>query len=445
MKEGAGMAVKSSVFVCKDRCEEKTGYKRIMKALTALMLAASVAISGVNVYAAENPAEYRNNTAAGADDNKTVMQYNIQKDSEAETQKAELMKNAYPTDITGHWAEKYINQVLEKGYMGLYLDGRYSFMQSNDRIDAADGNGAAGSESDKIESDKIQESAVADKIEGTDINKAENDAVLCEFRPGSPMTRAMFTEALAALAGVRFEEAVSDERNAESDKAEEADTEKNTAENDAYAELSSNYGKVTEAEAANRNPVSEDVCGNVCETKSFTVLSGDENKAENELNAENGASDIECDDSEAVESLWGRPEEALQKKEVIYVYDKNRRDFEDLDGTESYAAAASWARSTGIINGIDGKFMGDMPIDRQTMAVMMYRASDMLGIQLDYDWSAAIAYNDIEEISDWAAEGIIFCAMTGLMSGDTNGYFAPKRELTRAEGAAVIMRMAEMM
>lgn len=118
--------------------------------------------------------------------------------------------------------------------------------------------------------------------------------------------------------------------------------------------------------------------------------------------------------------------------------------FSDIDVNAPYAKAAAWAVDKGIVNGMgDGTFGPSVIIDRQTMAVMMHRTTDALGIELNEDWSVMMDYNDLDQVSDWAIEGIAYCTTTGLMRGDHDGDFAPKRMLTRAEGAAVLVRLAE--
>ena len=117
--------------------------------------------------------------------------------------------------------------------------------------------------------------------------------------------------------------------------------------------------------------------------------------------------------------------------------------FSDMTGSEPYAADVKWAVENGIINGIDGAFCSDLTVDRQTVAVMLYRFSGAVGITLQEDWLYIMEYNDIEDIDIWAVDGIAYCGMTGLMSGDTQGNFNPKKTLTRAEASAVLYRLYE--
>lgn len=140
--------------------------------------------------------------------------------------------------------------------------------------------------------------------------------------------------------------------------------------------------------------------------------------------------------------IWGTKAEESYEPDL----DALSAAFSDVDVNASYAKAAAWAVDKGIVNGLgDGAFGPDAIIDRQTMAVMMHRTTDVLGIELNEDWSAMMDYNDLDQVDDWAIEGIAYCSMTGLMHGNDIGDFAPKRTLTRAEGAAVLVRLAEHM
>ena len=135
---------------------------------------------------------------------------------------------------------------------------------------------------------------------------------------------------------------------------------------------------------------------------------------------------------------WGLVAEAPE----IYVPDLKKLDemFDDMDGTEPFAPAVAWAVEQGIVNGTGTGFSPHELLDRQTLSVLMYRAVGALHIALAEDWSVILDFSDLDQAGEWAIEGISYCYMTGLMNGDSSGAFAPKRTLTRAEGAAVLER-----
>ena len=115
--------------------------------------------------------------------------------------------------------------------------------------------------------------------------------------------------------------------------------------------------------------------------------------------------------------------------------------FGDVTGDEWFVPALEWAAGRGIVSGIDGNFCPGRTIDREMMAVMIRRAAPYLEISSEGDWSISIDYTDLEEISEWAVDGIAFCAVFDIMAGDPDGSFAPKRDITRAESAAVLQRI----
>lgn len=115
--------------------------------------------------------------------------------------------------------------------------------------------------------------------------------------------------------------------------------------------------------------------------------------------------------------------------------------FSDITGDEDYADAVEWAVNAGIINGIDGKFCPEQSADRQTVAVILHRFMNYLRADVKSDWSVLLDYADIDDISQWAVEGIAYCEFSGLMTGNEKGMFLPGKMLTKAEAAAIIKRL----
>ena len=98
--------------------------------------------------------------------------------------------------------------------------------------------------------------------------------------------------------------------------------------------------------------------------------------------------------------------------------------FGDVTGDEWFVPALEWAAEQKIINGIDGDFCPDQTINRETMAVMIRRAASVsLGFPSPSDWSISIDYTDLAEVSDWAVDGIAFCAVYEIMSGNRTAKF----------------------
>lgn len=55
------------------------------------------------------------------------------------------------------------------------------------------------------------------------------------------------------------------------------------------------------------------------------------------------------------------------------------------------------------------------------------------------------SYTDKDAISDYAADSVIGAATKAVMSGNADGSFAPADNATRAEAAAVFMRIQEIL
>lgn len=117
--------------------------------------------------------------------------------------------------------------------------------------------------------------------------------------------------------------------------------------------------------------------------------------------------------------------------------------FGDVDASAYYLAAVNWAQKNGIVSGIsETEFAPDENITREQIATIIYRYAKFKGIAPEGAWAIKLDYADLDEISDYAAEGIMYCTMKGIMKGKDNNSFAPKDNATRAEIAAILQRFA---
>jgi len=116
--------------------------------------------------------------------------------------------------------------------------------------------------------------------------------------------------------------------------------------------------------------------------------------------------------------------------------------FADVSRNDWHYSYVTALHLSGIINGAaPGYFLPDMPLTRQEAAVMMIRlyekATALSAPAQKYD------YYDSDEISAWASESIKKASGLGIMQGNPDGAFAPLKNLTRAEAAALICRLWE--
>lgn len=114
--------------------------------------------------------------------------------------------------------------------------------------------------------------------------------------------------------------------------------------------------------------------------------------------------------------------------------------FRDVEKGSYYEKAVAWAAASGIVNGVsEDAFAPDKQITREQMAAILYRYAGFKGY--DTSVSGGREYTDRGMISDYAEEAVSWTAERGIMSGNPDGSFAPRDNSTRAQAAAVIMRL----
>lgn len=130
---------------------------------------------------------------------------------------------------------------------------------------------------------------------------------------------------------------------------------------------------------------------------------------------------------------------------VLYRYDGASGSFEssfsDVASTAWYRDAVAWGAANGIIGGFgDGSFGPDTVITREQLAVILYR----YGKIKNYDLSASSSLDSFKDgnlTSSYAISAMQWASGTGLISGKGSGILDPKGKATRAEVAAILMRL----
>ncbi|WHH57768.1 S-layer homology domain-containing protein [Petroclostridium sp. X23] len=119
--------------------------------------------------------------------------------------------------------------------------------------------------------------------------------------------------------------------------------------------------------------------------------------------------------------------------------------FQDVDAGASYHDAIAAAVNAGLITGCsDSVFAPEDDITREQVAVIISRAMEMKSLILlsDIDSSQVVdRFSDSGELSDWAKTGTAAVVRFGIMAGSSDGTFAPKATTTRAEAAAMAVRL----
>lgn len=109
-----------------------------------------------------------------------------------------------------------------------------------------------------------------------------------------------------------------------------------------------------------------------------------------------------------------------------------------------YEKAVAWAYAGGLVTGVsETEFAPEDTITREQMAAILYRYAKFKG--MDVSVRGETSYTDKDAISDYAADAVIWAATKAVMSGNADGSFAPADNATRAEAAAVFMRIQEIL
>lgn len=121
------------------------------------------------------------------------------------------------------------------------------------------------------------------------------------------------------------------------------------------------------------------------------------------------------------------------------MYDEDAEcEFSDVSAERwSYKYVAS-LYNNGIVTGYgDGSFGVSNLITREEMAVMMCRIL-VRQSKIDADYGTYTAFNDFNEISEFAVNSVLMLGYNGILSGDDSGNFNPKNSASRAEACQMI-------
>lgn len=117
--------------------------------------------------------------------------------------------------------------------------------------------------------------------------------------------------------------------------------------------------------------------------------------------------------------------------------------FQDVASDAWYAGAVAWAVEQGITTGTSAAaFDPAAAISRQDMAVMIYRFLGGHGISLEKQGTAS-QFQDVGELSAYAAEAVEYMRRCGVISGRPDGSFAPLESASRAETCSMLAGIAD--
>lgn len=117
-----------------------------------------------------------------------------------------------------------------------------------------------------------------------------------------------------------------------------------------------------------------------------------------------------------------------------------KAEFADVDANQWYAGSVGAAVKAGIVKGTSpSTFEPEKYITRQDAAVMLARVLEYKGKSFS---TASKGFNDEGSIAPYALDAVNGLANLGLING-YNGGFAPADNTTRAEAAALLLRVCD--
>ena len=119
--------------------------------------------------------------------------------------------------------------------------------------------------------------------------------------------------------------------------------------------------------------------------------------------------------------------------------------FSDVPAGQWYTDAVAWCSRAGLAGGYgDGRFGPGDPVTREQLAAMLYRYAGDKGWDVSAgENSNILSFADAFDVSEWAVPALQWACGAGLVSGKDGGRLDPRGTATRAELAALLMRLLE--
>ena len=119
--------------------------------------------------------------------------------------------------------------------------------------------------------------------------------------------------------------------------------------------------------------------------------------------------------------------------------------FTDVPLGEWYSAAVGYAVDIGVTRGVDAMHFGlGQPITREQMATMAARFMDARPhAALKPAANPVKAFTDATQVSGWAQDAVEAMRVSCVLQGDKLQRVNPKAHATRAEAAAVVLRLVD--
>ncbi len=123
--------------------------------------------------------------------------------------------------------------------------------------------------------------------------------------------------------------------------------------------------------------------------------------------------------------------------------EKSAHPFTDVKSGKWYTEEIAWGYKNGIVSGVTTTtFEPDSNVTREQMCFMLLKFCEYKGIKLR-ESVAEKSFTDQNMIRKYAKEAVALCQRAGIISGMTDGSFAPQKNATRAEVAVLLTGLAK--
>jgi len=132
----------------------------------------------------------------------------------------------------------------------------------------------------------------------------------------------------------------------------------------------------------------------------------------------------------------------LYRMEGSPAVDDVENPFKDVKAKDWFYDAVMWASSNGIVGGVGaGKFDPNGKLTRETFATMLFRyATEYKGEPIPDKKVNFSFFLDGDTISNWAADGMAWAYIKGIIGGMTINTLVPRGKATRAQMATILSR-----
>lgn len=126
--------------------------------------------------------------------------------------------------------------------------------------------------------------------------------------------------------------------------------------------------------------------------------------------------------------------------------DGETQPFTDVDASQYYGDAITWAANSGVVNGVTNtRFAPEAAVTREQMVTILYRYAGLKGANVTAKADLE-SFPDHDQVKPYARDAFSWAVGAGIIQGDSNGgvtTLSPCNSATRAQVAAVLMRYLE--